>query len=53
MKRLVPVLFVLSGVLFVSNPILKSSFANNDSNSNNSILINSTKDLNNDKSRNL
>lgn len=50
MKRLVPVLFVLSGVLFVSNPILKSSFANNDSNSNNSILINSTKDLNNDKS---
>ncbi|CEK37763.1 hypothetical protein [Paraclostridium sordellii] len=49
MKRLVPVLFVLSGVLFVSNPILKSSFANNDSNSNNSILINSTKDLNNDK----
>ena len=51
MKRLVPVLFVLSGVLFVSNPILKSSFANNDSNSNNSILINSTKDLNNDKSK--
>ncbi|CEP90078.1 Uncharacterised protein [[Clostridium] sordellii] len=50
MKRLVPVLFVLSGVLFVSNPILKSSFANNDSNSNNSILINSAKDLNNDKS---
>ncbi|CEQ08804.1 Uncharacterised protein [[Clostridium] sordellii] len=50
MKRLVPVLFVLSGVLFVSNPILKSSFANNYSNSNNSILINSTKDLNNDKS---
>ncbi|CEN77997.1 hypothetical protein [Paraclostridium sordellii] len=49
MKRLVPVLFVLSGVLFVSSPFLKSSFANNDSN--NSILINSTKDLNNDKSK--
>ena len=30
MKKLVIVLFVFCSVLFVTNPILKSSFANND-----------------------
>ncbi|MFR9069754.1 MAG: hypothetical protein ACLVIU_05275, partial [Paraclostridium sp.] len=37
MKKLVVVLFVLCSVLFITNPILKSSFANNESKLNNKV----------------
>ncbi|WGX74523.1 hypothetical protein QJS64_09890 [Paraclostridium bifermentans] len=37
MKKLVIVLFVFCSVLFVTNPILKSSFANNDSKPSNEV----------------
>ena len=37
MKKLVIVLFVLCSVLFVTNPVLKSSFANNDLKSSNEV----------------
>ncbi|XTR38827.1 hypothetical protein ACQQ2T_05440 [Paraclostridium tenue] len=49
MKKLVVVLFVLCSVLFITNPILKSSFANNESKLNNKVT--SSNDDNLDKTK--
>ena len=45
MKKLVVVLFVLCSVLFITNPILKSSFANNESKLNNKVTSSNNDNL--------
>ena len=49
MKKLVVVLFVLCSMLFLTNPILKSSFANNESKVNNKVTSSNNDNLDNTK----
>lgn len=49
MKKLVVVLFVLCSMLFITNPIFKSSFANNESKVNNKVTSSNNDNLDNTK----